>query len=52
MSDLDAVIPAKFGQLMVDVMPNATTRTWRNAGHYAFVDRECWKEFWGVLIKK
>lgn len=51
MSDLDSVVPPSVGQCFVDAMPHATTRTWKNAGHYAFVDRPCWTECLTVAAK-
>lgn len=39
----DTVITKDMLQLFCDRMPNATIKSWPNAGHYSFVDPEPWK---------
>ena len=52
MSDVDIVMKPELGQKMCETMSDATLHIWQNAGHYSFVDRECWIEFYTTLVKE
>ena len=43
-SDEDTIITPEMCQLFVDKLTNASLKIWKRAGHYSFVDRDCWKD--------
>mmetsp|Transcript_31219 Transcript_31219/g.57885 ORF Transcript_31219/g.57885 Transcript_31219/m.57885 type:complete len:319 (+) Transcript_31219:39-995(+) len=45
-SDLDSLFKPHLGELWCKALPNTNWHLWENAGHYSFVDRICWIEFW------
>jgi pimeloyl-ACP methyl ester carboxylesterase len=47
--DLDSVITPPICQKLVNALPNGTFHLWSNNGHYSFVDKKCWLDFWSVL---
>ncbi|MEO0645679.1 MAG: alpha/beta hydrolase [Cyanobacteria bacterium J06650_10] len=49
--DLDASLKPEMGQAISNAMPDAQFHTWRDTGHYGFVDRQHWKEFFSPVGK-
>lgn len=47
--DADDIISPRMPAHVADRLPNATPHVWPGAGHYGFVDRERWIEFWSAL---
>lgn len=45
--DKDDILDPEMPKQLAELLPNATTRLWPGAGHYGFVDRERWLEFFG-----
>lgn len=45
----DAALKPAMGDAIANAMPNADSHLWPGAGHYGFVDRPCWSEFFGVV---
>ena len=51
--DEDAIMKPTMGEMIANkVLPNATTHVWKNSGHYSFVDKQNWIEFWTTLVKR
>jgi pimeloyl-ACP methyl ester carboxylesterase len=47
--DADDILDPKMPLHLADRLPDCTTHAWRGAGHYGFVDRERWTEFFGAV---
>lgn len=44
--DADEIISPRMPAHVAERLPNATAHVWPGAGHYGFIDRERWSEFW------
>lgn len=47
--DADDIVSPQMPKRVAERLPNATAHVWPGAGHYGFVDRERWSEFYGAL---
>lgn len=47
--DCDQIISAQMPAHVADRLPDATSHVWPGAGHYGFIDRDRWTEFWAPL---
>jgi len=47
--DADDLLDIKMPLHLADRLPNCTTHVWPGAGHYGFVDRERWTDFFGAV---
>lgn len=47
--DADDIIDPKTPLHLAERLPNCTTHAWKGAGHYAFVDRQRWSEFFSAV---
>ncbi len=47
--DADDIISPKMPAHVTERLPNATPHVWSGAGHYGFIDRARWIEFWKPL---
>ena len=48
--DADDIISPAMPAHVAERLPDATTHVWPGAGHYGFIDRDRWVEFWSVLV--
>ncbi|WP_413664576.1 alpha/beta hydrolase [Microbulbifer sp. ANSA003] len=42
--DADDIIDIKMPEYLSSIMPNSSTQSWHQLGHYAFVNKYCWVE--------
>lgn len=47
--DGDDIISPAMPSHVAERLPDATTHVWPGAGHYGFIDRERWIEYWSPL---
>lgn len=47
--DADDIIDPRMPQHVAERLPDCTTHVWPGAGHYGFVDRERWTQFFGAV---
>jgi pimeloyl-ACP methyl ester carboxylesterase len=47
--DADDIISPEMPRRVADELPNGTGHVWPGAGHYGFVDRDHWTEFWTAV---
>lgn len=47
--DADDIVSPEMPAQVVEQLPDATAHVWAGAGHYGFVDRDRWIEFWSTL---
>ena len=51
MSEQDSIMKPELGQRLAENMTNASCHVWPNAGHYSFVDPQCWTEFYTAIVR-
>lgn len=49
--DADDILDPKMPLHLADLLPNCTTHVWPGAGHYGFVDRERWIDFFSAVAE-
>lgn len=47
--DADDIISPRMPQHVAERLPKAQAHVWPGAGHYGFIDRERWTQFWSTL---
>lgn len=47
--DADDILDTRMPLHLAERLPNCTTHVWPGAGHYGFVDRQRWTEFFGAV---
>ena len=47
--DADQIISPQMPIHVAERLPRATLHVWPGAGHYGFVDRDRWAQFWAPL---
>ncbi|QDT66195.1 alpha/beta fold hydrolase [Calycomorphotria hydatis] len=47
--DADDIISPKMPAHVAERLPNATPHLWPGAGHYGFIDRDRWIDYWNPL---
>lgn len=51
-SQEDAAFKPHLGKLWCTALPSANWHLWKNSGHYSFVDRNNWVDFWTKIKEK
>ncbi|MEZ5207646.1 MAG: alpha/beta hydrolase, partial [Acidimicrobiales bacterium] len=49
--DADDILDPKMPLHLADLLPNCTTHVWPGAGHYGFVDRDRWIDFFSAVAE-